>query len=226
MRRTGSAIFSLDVTYSVTSGGTATSGADYQAVSGTLHWDAGERGAKSFVVQTIQDSIDEPPETLILHLTSPTGHFHCQLPADHTLTINDDDPNVGGSMRFTSAAQSFREDQTATVTVERFSGTLAGASVHYATVSGTAHPGFDHVPASGTLTFGTNELAKSFTVTLVDDTLHEPTESFSVALSSPGGGASLGSPAVQTLNISDGPNGDPNLLGDGFESGNLLAWQP
>ncbi len=55
-----------------TADGTATAGADYEAVSGALRFEAGET-AKTVSVPVLADSHDEGPETLTLTLSAPFG---------------------------------------------------------------------------------------------------------------------------------------------------------
>ena len=91
-----------------------------------------------------------------------------------------------------------------TITAKRSGGSLGGpVTVHYATSNGTATAGSDYTAASGTLTFGPGEAAKSFTVRVTSDPAHEGDETFQVTLSNAGGGASLGSPAGATVTIID-----------------------
>jgi hypothetical protein len=56
-----------------TGGGTATPGADYTAVSGTLFWAAGEMGPKTFTVDLLTDAEIEGPETICLTLSGASG---------------------------------------------------------------------------------------------------------------------------------------------------------
>ncbi len=87
------------------------------------------------------------------------------------------------------------------ITVTRGSGAAAG-SVAYATANGTALAGADYTAKTGTLAFAAGVLSRTFTVSITNDTVVEPAESFSVKLSAPVGG-SLGSPSSATVTISD-----------------------
>ena len=71
-----------------TSGGTATSGTDFTAASGTLAFDAGET-SKTVSVATTEDSDDEEDETFTLTLSSPANATLGDAAA--TGTIEDDD---------------------------------------------------------------------------------------------------------------------------------------
>lgn len=80
---------------------------------------------------------------------------------------------AGGSVNTTPAA---------------FTVTLSAASaqpvtVQYATANGTALAGSDYQATSGTLTFAPGETQKTITVQVIRDTVAEPTETFSLALS-------------------------------------------
>lgn len=74
-------------------------------------------------------------------------------------------------------------------------------SVKYATKNGTAVSGGDYRAVSGTVTFAAGQTKKTIAVAIKGDTLHEPSESFSVVLSGPVG-ASLGK-ATGTVTIQD-----------------------
>lgn len=87
--RTGSTAAPLAV--SVTVGGTASSGADYQAIPATLTLPAGSASVAVAVVP-IDDSAVEPSETVVLNLSAGTGYV-VGAPASATVTIRD---NEGG----------------------------------------------------------------------------------------------------------------------------------
>ena len=74
-----------------TSGGTATSGTDFTAASGTLTFAANET-SKTVSVATTDDTVDEENETFTLTLSSPTNATLGDSTA--TGTINDDDGEV------------------------------------------------------------------------------------------------------------------------------------
>ncbi len=85
-----------------TSGGTATSGADYTPASGTLIFGDGET-AKTFNVSISDDNIPEPAETVNLVLSNPIGGAGLGAPAIAVLNIIDNDNgtllNIGGEVR-------------------------------------------------------------------------------------------------------------------------------
>jgi hypothetical protein len=58
-------------------------------------------------------------------------------------------------------------------------------SVSYATSNGTASAPADYTSATGTVTFAPGETSKTIDVTVVGETVYEPDETFTVALSNP-----------------------------------------
>ena len=70
--KTGTTSSSYSVNYT-TGGGTATSGTDYAATSGTLTFPAGSTTSLPIAVPTLTDSVVESPETVLVTLSSPTG---------------------------------------------------------------------------------------------------------------------------------------------------------
>lgn len=98
--------------------------------------------------------------------------------------------NVREVSRFSFAAAQYSvvEGQAAvTLTVTR--GTALGtASVVFTTLNGTAQAGSDYTARTGLLRFLAGQTSRSFTVSIRNDLLREPSEVFSVQLSQPVGG--------------------------------------
>jgi hypothetical protein len=87
--RSGGTAAGVTVAYA-TSDGSATAGSDYQALSGTLEFQAGET-SKSFVVTITHDALAEANETVLLTLSAPGGGALLGSPAEATLYVVDDD---------------------------------------------------------------------------------------------------------------------------------------
>src|SRR5262249_41044280 len=107
-----------------------------------------------------------------------------------------------GTLQFSAANYTVNENGgTATITVTRTGGSSGSVSVNYATSNGTATAGSDYTATSGTLTLADGETSKTFTIPILDDSLVENDETVNLTLSSPTGGASLGSQTTATLSI-------------------------
>ncbi len=221
--RTGSAAGAVSVNYA-TSNGTATAGSDYTTASGTLSWIDGETTSKTFTVAITNDTLVEPDETINLTLTSPTGGAILGSQSTAVLTILDNDgPPI---LRFENSSYSVSEGAgTATIRVLR-TGSAAGAvSVNYATSNGTATAGSDYTAASGTLSWIDGETtSKTFTITIINDTVVESNETINLTLSNPTNGAILGSQSTAVLTILDNDGGGgntppPSSGGDSSASG-------
>jgi hypothetical protein len=90
------------------------------------------------------------------------------------------------------------EPQT-TIGLIRAGATSTAVTVTYATSDGTAHAGTNYQATSGTVTFAAGETSKTFSVPLKDDGAVGGSLRLGVRLTSPTGGASLGSPATANL---------------------------
>jgi uncharacterized delta-60 repeat protein len=77
-----------------TASGTATAGADFTAVSGTLNWADGDGSARTIVINIIEDLIDESNETFSLNLSNPSAGMLLGVNATATITITDNDVNA------------------------------------------------------------------------------------------------------------------------------------
>jgi hypothetical protein len=109
-----------------------------------------------------------------------------------------------GVLQLSASAYSVNENGgTVTITVTRTGGSDGAVAVSYATSDGSATDPADFLDAAGTLNWADGDAApKTFQVTIVDDLLDEPDETFGVALSNPQV-APLGSPASATVTILD-----------------------
>jgi hypothetical protein len=181
--KTGGTSGSFSINYA-TANGTATSGSDYTAASGTLTFAAGET-TKTIPVTTIDDSVVESAETVLVNLTSPTNGATITT-AQGSGTINDNDASFA-----ISNAAAVTEGGTLSYTVTKTGGTSGSFSVNYATANGTATSGSDFTATSGTLTFAAGETTKTITVATIDDSAVESAETVLVNLSSPTGGATI-----------------------------------
>jgi len=202
--RTGGSSGAASVTYQ-TSGGTATPGSDYEGVSGVLSWASGDSSPKTFTILLLDDAIDEVDETAGISLTGASG-ASIGSPSTATLTITDDDlPPSPGVLRFQGSSQSVPENGgTVTLTVTRTGGSDGAVTVDYASANGTAQAGSDFTGVTGTLAWNPGDASsRTISVPILEDTLVEGSEAFTVVLSGASGGASLGSPSSTSITITD-----------------------
>ena len=113
----------------------------------------------------------------------------------------------GGSptptVQFSQSTYSVNENAgSATITVNLSAASTQQVMVNYATSNGTATAGSDYTATSGTLTFSPGQTSKTFSVSIINDSTPEPTETVNLTLSSPVN-AALESPSTAVLNILD-----------------------
>lgn len=181
---------------------TASTGFDYTAASGTLNFGIGEV-SKTIRVELRPDSTVERTEVFRLNLANPVNATLADTSALAYIFDNDaplgrpavsiSDATLdegGGSMQFV-------------VTLSRPSSSTV--TVSYTPASGTATAGADFAAAGGNLTFAPGEVMKTIAIPIVNDTIAEGNEQFTVVLSS-AGNADLGrSIGIGTIGASDQP---------------------
>jgi outer membrane protein assembly factor BamB len=183
-----------------TGGGTAVAGVNYAATNGTLSFAYGET-SKTFTVSVMDDGIWEPGNlTVNLGLSHITGSAVLGSSTNAVLTILDADGP--GCFQFTSSGYTAAQDGgSANIQVTRINGKTGAASVHYATSDGTAASGLNYTPASGTLNFANGETSKTFSVTILNQPVGGSGKTVNLTLSSPTGGATIGTPGSAVLTI-------------------------
>ena len=192
------------VDYAVTSG-SATAGADFTAVSGTLSF-AQDELSKTFTVPILDDFLIEGDETANLTLSNPGTGSVLGQPVQATLVIVDDDPNPppAGSFRIGAAAFNVIEGAPfVTIPVERVGGSAGEARVRIKTVNGSATAGSDYGAVDYQLIFSNNDaVPKLINIPILDDAVYEPTESFNVQLLDPVT-AAVTDPSTAVVTIKD-----------------------
>ena len=168
------------LTYSV--GGSATSGNDFTALSGTVTIAAGSTSA-TINVATINDALVEATEDVIVTLTGFTAHDP-QVTIDGandvaTLDIIDNDTAT------VSIANTTDGDETGTIagvfTVTQTAAASVDTVLTYS-VGGSATSGNDFTALSGTVTIAAGSTSATINVATINDALVEATEDVIVTL--------------------------------------------
>ncbi len=115
--------------------------------------------------------------------------------------------NAAGTIEFRTSHYAQDEGASAVITAIRSSGSSGPVSIRYSTTTGgTAVAGTDYTNVQDTLSWADGDMApKSFTVPTTKDATVEGDETVTLALSSPTGGATLGSSSAVLTIANNGP---------------------
>ena len=197
-----SAASSQDVTVDYAVTGTATgSGTDYTLANGTLTISAGSTTGTITIAGIIDDSMDEPNETVIVTLSNPSN---ATLGSDdaHTYTITDNEstPTIDFNTTSSSGAESV---SSKAITVDLSGTSSQNVTVDYVITGTATGSGTDYTLANGTLTISSGSTSGTITIaSIVNDSLDEDNETVILTLSNPSN-ATLGSDSVHTYTIFD-----------------------
>ena len=188
-----------------TGNGTAISGADYSASTGTLTIAAGSTTA-TITVNTLDDSTNESSESFSIFLSSPTNVTLSDATSVITVTDNDSAPilNVDNV--------TINEGANAVFTASLTAPSSQNITFDWAVSAGTASIPGDLGSASGSGLIAAGDLSASISIATLDDSISESSENFTVTISNvvnATGGSLIG---TATLNDNDST---PSLsLGD------------
>lgn len=212
-------------TISITIGGgsTATYGTDYTttpAAMGNVISIPVALGATtaSFTINLIDDAITEGNETIDFTITGATGGTSIGSVANHVFTITDDDTTP--TINFSTLNITVLENAGSQTFVLSFLPTTHPSGNLTITISGsgTATYGADYTtsPAGGGGTFvvgfGPNTSTVSFSTTVINDVLPEPTENVIFTITAASAGFAIGSNNSATLVIGDNDSPPAVLL--------------
>jgi hypothetical protein len=162
--------------------GSAAAPADYSATSGTLTFAPGDT-SKTVTVPVKGDTLDEPDETIGVHLSNATSATIAR--ADAVGTIRDDDAAPALSVAGGSVTEGDTGSRPLTFTVQLSAASGRSVTVDYHTTDDTAVAPGDYTATSGTLTFAPGQTTRTVDVPVIGDTLDESDETFTFALASP-----------------------------------------
>ncbi len=195
----------------LTWGGTATLTADYtltvsagatlSADGLTLTLNPGTTSA-TITAKPVDDSIVEAAETVILTLVGGTNYaVGAGASATGTIADNEFSISVGNA---SGTEQDHNKFTSIDVPVTLSSASTGTITVTATTVAGTALAGSDFVSKTQVLTFGPGTTTVNFTVSIVPDSIAEPTETFTVVLSAPTGATIANGTGTVTVFDNDG----------------------
>ena len=196
----------------------ATSGVDFLGTTGTLVFPRGV-AKKNFTVRILDDLTLEPTEVIRLALSNP---IHAQLGELDRAALYIKDNDLAGTVNFVMTNQNVKESVGgAKIMVIRTGGLASNIMVRLSTHDGTATTGADYLGFSSTLVFSGREVKKTIPLSVIQDALVEPTENFTLTLSTfevasagdfapagiSGQYADLGTKTTLTVNIADDDKG-------------------
>jgi hypothetical protein len=186
---------SVSVNYA-TSDGTALAGVNYQSPTpnpGTLTIAPLETSG-TITIPILDDNLysGHGDRTLNVTLSSPVNAELGPALTRAIVTITDQDPAPVIQFDTNNNLDIAENAHNAVFTVLRTNDAEGPVSVNYATSDGTALAGANYETTSGTLTFGKGIMSGTISVPILDDHISGPTTTFSLTLSEPTGGATLG----------------------------------
>lgn len=196
-----SAVAGLDVTVPFTVSGSASAGADFTLSDGPLVIPAGSVTATA-TITLVNDTLDEDDETVEIGLEPPVNAVLGTV-TRYTLTITDDDPLPGIAISDATVSEA---TGTAGFVVQLTAPSGRAVTVDVSTSDVTATAGSDYLALGPeTLVFPPGATVQIVDVAILDDTLSEPLESFSVVLAGPVNTTLIGGPATGTILDDDAP---------------------
>jgi hypothetical protein len=208
VKRTGSTTAAVTANFS-TADGTAIAGSDYTAMSGTLQWAANDTTPQTIVVPISNATPFVGSKNLKVVLSNATGGAAIGSPGSAAVTISGDGSATAASLNFSASSYTVAQAAgTMMVTVNRTVGSSGAVSVAYATANGTAIAGTNFTAANGTLKWASGDSTpKTFAVAVSNATPFSGSKSFTVALSNPTTGVTLGSPSSASISITGDASG-------------------
>jgi uncharacterized delta-60 repeat protein/uncharacterized repeat protein (TIGR01451 family) len=199
--RTGSTRGVTTVNFATTTNGTAVAGVNYTPVTNLFTFQPGDTNL-SFKIPIFHTLAAEGDTTVTMLLSNASGAFLLS-PSTAVLTIIDVD-RAAGQISFATTNYVVSEGAgNLVVSVNRTNGHSGVVSVNYATIPGTALPGFKYTTTVGALTFADGETNKTFSVPILEENQVEGNQTFSLVLSNATGGATLGANTLIPVTIVD-----------------------
>ena len=184
-----------------TASGSATSGSDFTATSGTIAFAPGITH-QAVSVYVLSDTTEEADETFTVTLSNPTNATLARATA--TGTILNDDITLRLSVNDVAVYEGNSGTTSATFTISLNAASAATVTVQAATANISAVAGVDYLATNTTVTFSPGQLTKTLTVLVVGNTNQQLTRTFALNLSSPSGAIVQNAQGIGTILDDDG----------------------
>ncbi len=214
-----------------TTNGTAINGTDYIGFTNLLSWNSGDVSPRTISIPLLNNQQVGGFKQFGVYLFNPTLNtvgtpslFAGTAYTNATITITNN--NSYGTFQFSAPTYIVNDNGGySTITVTRQGATNGTATVAFATADGTAAAGANYIATNGVLSFAPGQTAKSFNVSILDAGLNNLAPNafyFTISLSNPSAGASLGLLTTATNEIVDSEayNRPPGNGDTTFNSGN------
>ena len=200
VNRTGGSDGTVTVDYTTTNG-SATAGEDYSTTTGTLTFGPGVV-SQQFNVPVTNDGTFEGDETFTVTISNPTSGALLGTTTSATVTITDDE-----GMPALSIGDATGSETSLSV---GFVITLSHPSTQpvtfqFATADVTTTLGSDYTGLSGSRTIDPGSTSIPISISVLDDGLAEPAETFTLNLSAPTGATILDGTGTGTILDNEGP---------------------
>jgi uncharacterized delta-60 repeat protein len=215
VKRMGGSAGSVSVGYQTMTGTSpsATGGQDYTQASGRLQWSDGEVADKQIVVPIASNTGNaEEHEHFAVALSDVQGGAGLGTRNATVRIAADGEPAGQFSIQVVNQTVSER-DPFVSILVNRDFYSTGAVSVTLTTSAGTASAGDDFVPETVVVSWADGEnWSKAVAIAIRDDATDEGSETFTVRLSNPTGGAVVGPHSEATITIGAS---DPSLNSGG-----------
>jgi hypothetical protein len=186
----------VTINYSV--GGTASSGADFSSLSGSITIPSGSKQA-TLTIPLINDLLAEPTETVLVTIT-PSPNYRAYNGSSAEAIIRDNDSGGERVMVSTYNHSPTEAGTSGTFYLSRV-GTSGNLTVSYA-LSGTATNSVDYQTLPGSVVIPDGQSGVNLVMTPINDTLAEGTETVTLSVIA-GAGYSPDRPASASFQIAD-----------------------
>lgn len=187
------------------SDGTAASGSDYVAKSGTVSIAAGKTSATVSITVAGDDSA-EGLESIDLGIDSVTGAAQGTTTAVGSILDDDSAANPSVSVGDASIVEGNGGTQNAVFTVTLNTPLAASTPIEYETAPGTASAGSDYVAKAGTVSIPAGAVTTKVSIPIKGDTVAEGTETFKFKVAGTGASGVATDRDVATGKVIDDDN--------------------
>jgi uncharacterized repeat protein (TIGR01451 family) len=210
----------LSVDY-FTANGTATNNLDFASTNGTVTFPPGATN-RSIVVYALDDILDEPNRTFNVELTNVINAILSD--AVGVGTVLDDDPPPVIDIRDTNVVEGDIGTKNLFFTLTLSKPAIVDVTVRCSTVAGTAGTN-DFIPTVTDVTFPAGTTNATFAVPIRGNTVNEPDETFTVALSLVSNATIGRTPATGTIINDDAVAGRlDHFVWDAIASPRYMGW--